>query len=119
MLRSAAAEWLSAGVAAGEDGEEQLFRCLDDADEGVRSQALSHLGDTRLSPALREELRKLSTSEVRPWMCSHCGAENSAGKRACGECHVVGPETRNGAERLLGQKSPSACVGPGHLTVRS
>ncbi|HEX5309376.1 MAG TPA: NACHT domain-containing protein [Solirubrobacteraceae bacterium] len=102
MLRSAAAEWLSARVAGGEDGEEQLLRCLRDADEGVRSQAISHLEDARLSPSLCEELLKLLASEVRPWMCSHCGAENSAGKRACGECHIVGPEVRKRAERLLG-----------------
>jgi hypothetical protein len=108
MLRSAAAEWLSARVAAGEDGEEQLLRCLQDADDGVRSQAMSHLEDTRLSPALREELRKLLASEIRPWMCSRCGAENSAGKRACGECHVVGPEARERAERLLGEGSTVA-----------
>src|SRR5258708_39161458 len=44
------------------------------------------------------EIYTLSLHDALPiWMCSHCGAENSAGKRACGECHVVG--------RVLDRKS--------------
>jgi hypothetical protein len=100
FLRSAAATWWAwrARVAP-----EELERCLQDRDAGVRLIAVRYLDREQLTPELRERMERLVDEPPRPWTCDVCGEENADGtKQSCAECHTTCPDVAEAVRALLG-----------------
>jgi len=72
---------------------------LDDRDDEVRADFVEDLAE--ISP-FRDLLATVEAVDwtPRPWQCSSCGADNSAGRQGCRKCRTVGGDTQRAVHAL-------------------
>lgn len=101
FTRAAVAFYAAVLVGTDREDDELLVRALQDHDGEVRDEALVHLKEKSIGPAIRRAIVMAAEDSQPDWTCSQCATQNDGGQDACEECRTVGPELRRHARELL------------------